>query len=357
MFDHGGTIFAVARELGIPPEELLDFSASINPLGPPAGVWPALEAAFRRVGHYPDTACTELRRLLGEKHALAPERVVVGNGSTELIHLIPRLGRFSRKRALLVAPTFSEYGHGLELAGWSFDYHFLSPEEGFPLDLRRVEERLAAGYDLLYLCNPGNPTGRLYGRDEVFSLLSLCRAAGTMCVADEAFMDFCEGESAVPFLAGNDHLLILRSMTKFYGFPGIRLGYLLGAAEIVAELERLRPPWSVGTLAQAAGVAALADEAHAARTRELVAVERGRLGRGLEEIPGLRVFPGTANYLLVQLPGGKAAAELGKRLLGERILIRNCANFAGLDGRFFRVAVRGGAENARLLLGIAGALV
>jgi len=351
-FEHGGTIFAVARELGIQPEELLDFSASINPLGPPTGVWPAMEAAYRRVGHYPDTGCSELRVALAAKHGLTPAQVTLGNGSTELIHLIPRLERFAGRRALLVAPTFSEYGHGLELAGWRYDHLGLSPADGFSLDLPRLQEALGRGYDLLYLCNPGNPTGRLYGRDEVARLLDICAVAGTFCVLDEAFMDFSEGESAVPLLAENERLLILRSMTKFYGFPGIRLGYALGPAEIVAELERLRPPWSVGTLAQAAGIAALADREHGERTVALVAGERQRLQEGLAEIAWLRVYPGAANYLLVAIIAGPTAGELRQELLDQRILIRDCGNFVGLDGSFFRVAVRTREENGRLLQGV-----
>jgi len=348
-FEHGGTIFAVARELGIQPEELLDFSASINPLGPPTGVWPAISAAYRRVGHYPDTGCSELRALLAERHGLLPEQVTLGNGSTELIHLIPRLERFNGRRALLVAPTFSEYGHGLELAGWRYDHLFLSPDDGFSLDLSRVRSALGSGYDLLFLCNPGNPTGRLYPREEVRALLGLCREAGTFCMLDEAFMDFCPEESALPLLAEIGRFLILRSMTKFYGFPGIRLGYVLGSAEIVAELERLRPPWSVGTLAQAAGGAALADREHGERTVALVAGERQRLQDGLAGVAGLRVFPGAANYLLAEIRTGMTAGELRLKLLGQRILIRDCGNFAGLDGSFFRVAVRSREENERLL--------
>ncbi|HZV83229.1 MAG TPA: threonine-phosphate decarboxylase CobD [Geobacteraceae bacterium] len=357
QFQHGGTIFAVARELGIAPEELIDFSASINPLGPPPGVRDAVIAAFDRTCHYPDSGSAELRQLLAVRHGLLTDQVTVANGSTELIHLIPRLERFGGRRALLLAPTFSEYVHGLELSGWNYDYLPLSPKDGFSLDLAAVRQSLARGYDLLYLCNPGNPTGRLYRGEEVAALLDLCAAAGTFCVLDEAFMDFCEEESACSFLGGSDRLLILRSMTKFFGFPGVRLGYALGPANVIAGLERLRPPWSVGVLAQAAGIAALADGEHAEKSRELVASEREHLHVRLGEIPGLRVYPGAANYLLVEiLLSGTTAAKLQQRLLAQRILIRDCGNFAGLDGSFFRVAVRCGVENERLLRGVAGAL-
>lgn len=355
-FEHGGTVFAVARELGMAVEDLLDFSASINPLGPPPGVRGAVVAAFDRAVHYPDSGCGELRALLATRHGLAPEQVTVANGSTELIHLIPRLERSPGKRALLVAPTFSEYGHSLELAGWHYDYLKLSPADGFALDPERVKRSLPERYDLLYLCNPGNPTGRLYPRDEVATLLRLCGEAGTFCILDEAFMDFREEESAVPLLAESGRFLILRSMTKFYGFPGLRLGYALGSREIIAGLERLRPPWSVGVLAQAAGMAALADGEHGEKTCELVAAEGERLLDGLGSIPGLKVYPGAANYLLVEITAGPTAAELRQALLRQRILIRDCGNFAGLDGRFFRVAVRTPGENERLLQGIAASL-
>lgn len=356
QFEHGGTIFAVARELGLQPEDLLDFSASINPLGPPPGVRQAVIAAIGQSVHYPDSGCTELRAALADRHGLTPAQVVVANGSTELIHLLPRLERFGRKRALLVAPTFSEYSHALQLAGWRYDYLYLSPADGFSLHLPRLKETLSTGYDLLYLCNPGNPTGRLYTRGEIVKLLSLCRGAGTFCVLDEAFMDFCEEETAVPFLADGDQFIILRSMTKFYGFPGLRLGYALGPVETIAGLEWVRPPWSVANLAQAAGVAALADREHEKRTRELVSAERQRLQEGLSRIGGLTVYPGAANYLLVEITTAITATELRERLLAQRILIRDCGNFAGLSDRFFRVAVRGGRENERLLHSIAGAL-
>ncbi|MBP1728996.1 MAG: threonine-phosphate decarboxylase, partial [Deltaproteobacteria bacterium] len=176
----------MARQLGVAAEEMLDFSASINPLGPAPGVRAAVAAAFDLVGHYPETGSPELRRALAGYHALPAESIAVANGSTELIHLLPRLGGRSSGRALLIAPTFSEYAHALELAGWSLDYLFLSPENGFALDPARVAAELAHGYDLLFFCNPGNPTGRLYPPDDIAALHASCRRAGCFFVLDEA---------------------------------------------------------------------------------------------------------------------------------------------------------------------------
>ncbi len=354
LFGHGGTVYAVARLLGVTPEELLDFSASINPLGPPAGVREAVMTAFDRVIHYPDPRAEALREALARRHGIAEENVCATNGSTELIHLLPRL--VPGRRALVVAPPFSEYAAALEKGGWEIHYLFLAPEDGFTLSLAKLEERLADGFDLLILANPGNPTGALVPLPAVTELLELCRLSGTVPVIDEAFMDFCEEESAVPAVIADGRGLISRSLTKFFALPGLRLGYAVGAPAVIARLSGIVPPWSVGTLAQAAGVAALADAGYRDRTLDLIARQRELLSAGLAALPSLRPYPSAANYLLVQLTSGLSASTLRDRLLPHGILIRDCANFPGLDHRFFRVAVRGKEENSRLLAALAGLL-
>jgi threonine-phosphate decarboxylase len=348
-FQHGGTVFAVARQLGVAPEEILDFSASINPLGPAPGVSGAVAAAFSRVVHYPDSGCHELRQALARHHGLEAAQVVVANGSTELIHLLPRLVPARSRRALLVAPAFSEYAHALDLSGWRYDYLPLRPATGFALDKEQLAATLDQGYDLLFLGNPGNPSGRLYCLAEVEQLLDLCRDKGVFALLDEAFMDFCEEESAKRLALARDNVLVLRSMTKFYGFPGLRLGYALGKAEHIGKVARHLPPWSVGVLAQAAGLAGLADRAHGEETRQLVTGERSWLAAELGRLPGLTIFPGAANYLLGEMGGELTATMLAEKLLPQRILIRTCGNFAGLGERFFRVAVRSRGENEILV--------
>ena len=347
-FTHGGNVFAVARQLGVPPEEILDFSASINPLGPPPGVRAAVAAAFDRLGHYPDSACTELAEALARHHGCEPANVCIGNGSTELIYLLPRL--VAGRRALIIAPTFSEYAEALRQAGWEFDYLVLPSDDGFPLSLGAVREELAKGYGLLFLCNPGNPTGRLYGQEEVAELLDICRSAGTLLVVDEAFMDFCEEESVKRLVIDSGAGVVLRSMTKFYGFPGLRLGYCPGGA-VTDGTARNAPP-AVGGQHPRPGGRSRGPGRRRACSRAAGPVWRrsGRFSRlGSPACRGVRVWPGAANYLLARLDGGMTAAQLQERLLPERILIRDCANFHGLDGRFFRVAVRSREENERLL--------
>lgn len=346
-FDHGGNVFAIARALGIPPEGLLDFSASINPLGPAPGVKEAVSAAFDRLVHYPDSDAVALRDALAHFHGVAADNICVANGSTELIYLLPRL--IPGKRALIIAPPFAEYARALALAGWEIDYFQLSPAHGFALDCEELASVLAKGYDLLFLCNPGNPTGKLFRRDEISKVDRLCSAAGTLLILDEAFMDFCEGESSKDAVVSGERGIILRSMTKFYALPGLRLGYAIGASKLIGRLQELRAPWSVNTLAQAAGLASLAAAGYRERTLDCVATERDFLADRLRAIAGLVPYPSAANYLLVEIQSGTSSAELQERLMAEHILIRNCGNFVGLAERFFRVAVRGRQENERLL--------
>jgi len=354
LHDHGGNVFALARSLGVPPEELTDFSANINPLGPAPGVREALAASFDRIVHYPDRQAYELRRALADFHGTDLSGVAVANGSTELIYLMPRL--LPGRRGLIVAPAFSEYARSLERAGWETAYFTLSPGDGFSLPLDRLAERLAEGFGLMFLCNPANPTGALIPRPVVEEILALCRRAGTFLVLDEAFMDFCEGESAKDVIRREGGGVVLRSMTKFYAIPGLRLGYALGPADILERISSFLEPWSVNTPAQVAGVASLADAGYRERTIRTVTAEREALARGLAALPGLVPFPSAANYLLVRLQSGMTAAELRDALIPKGIIIRDCCNYTGLDGSFFRVAVRGGEENRKLLKALVEAL-
>ncbi len=353
-FSHGGTVFSMARELKVHPDSILDFSASINPLGPAIAVRSATTTAFDLIGHYPEAGSPALCSALAAYHSLSPENIAIANGSTELIHLIPRLFRRATGRALLLAPAFSEYANALELAGWKFDYLTLEHERGFVLDCKKVAVELAKGYDLLFFCNPGNPTGKLYSLDEVETLYRLCRSSGCFCVLDEAFIDFAEEFSAKQLILTADSGLILRSMTKFFGFPGIRVGYSIASPGVTARLKRFLPPWSVGVIPQAAALAAIADSNHCRQTRAVIEEERQTLIAGFSKMNGVELFESAANYLLLKLNNGLTAAELQNKLLPELILIRDCSNFEGLDSRFFRVAVKGATDNKKLLGAIAG---
>jgi threonine-phosphate decarboxylase len=345
--EHGGNVFAIARSLGLAPERIIDFSASINPLGMAPGVRAALAGCVDRLMHYPDKGAAELKESLASYHGVGREEIAVANGSTELIHLMPRL--VSGGRGLIVAPAFAEYAFALERSGWSIDYFTLASGDGFALSLPALKEKLREGYDMLFVCNPGNPTGALLSKGAIEGVFELCRESGTFLVLDEAFIDFCEEDSAKKLMREFPRGVLLRSMTKFFAIPGLRLGYAIGAPETIGAIASLQDPWSVNTAAQVAGIASLSDADYCARTRNYIETERERLAAGLAGLSFLDVFPSRANYLLAEIRNGLSAKELRSRLIEKGILIRDCSNFQGLDGRFFRVAVRLREENEMLL--------
>jgi threonine-phosphate decarboxylase len=341
---HGGDVYHLARALGLGHRELLDFSANINPLGFPPGIPGAIQEALPEIVHYPDRRCLALKEELAVFHRLQPEEILVGNGSTELIYLAARALR--PKKALIVAPAFSEYEHALNAAGVPVAFHLTTETQNFtlhqPLDFRDA--------DLVFLAQPASPSGALLAPDLLLEVAAGLEAAGAYLLLDEAFVDFVEEASFKTRLAQFPRVLILRSFTKFFAIPGMRLGYLLGAPGLIDRLAAVQEPWSVNTLAQALGRACLREVDYMERSRVLVRRERERLLKGLKALPGLQPFPSAVNYLLVKLHRPDfTAAGLQKALLSRRIVIRDASNFRGLDERFFRVAVRAREENQRLL--------
>jgi threonine-phosphate decarboxylase len=349
---HGGDVYHLARTLGVELADLLDFSANINPLGFPPGLAGAVQEALGEIVHYPDRRCLKLRAALAAHHRLTPEEILVGNGSTELIYLAARA--LGPRRGLIVTPAFSEYEHSLDLAGVPAAFHPTAESHHFAL--QEVPD-LQAG-DLVFLAHPASPSGVLLDPELFLRVATRVEAAGAYLLLDEAFVDFVEAASLKHHLRRFPRLMILRSFTKFFGIPGMRLGFLLGAPELLARLAAAQEPWSVNTMAQAMGVACLADQDYMSRTRTLIAGELEFLLNRLAALPGLYPFPSMVNYLLVKLSRpGLTAAALRQRLLACRIVIRDASNFRGLDERFFRLAVRSRAENERLLAALSQCLM
>lgn len=344
---HGGNIFTVAHSLGISPDAITDFSASINPFGISPMVRKALICSLDSLVHYPDSSHKELKQALAQYHNLNPANFVVANGSTELIYNLPAM--LPGKKALIISPSFSEYVRALNQHHWEIQHFVLTPENNFSIDTEKLQKALSDNIDTLYICNPGNPNGTLIPQRVIEQVYNLCIAAGTFMVLDEAFMDFCEEASAKRFVVHSDNAVVLRSMTKFFGIPGLRLGYAIGNSTLTEQLDAMGGPWSVNTLAQAAGTAALKDSEFNQRTLEFIRKERRDLFQKLEQFSQLRVYPSNVNYLLIEIKDGMTARELRERLVHQRILIRDCSNFMGLSERFFRVAIKTAEENQRLL--------
>ena len=341
---HGGDVYQLARSLELDVSELLDFSANINPLGFPPGIAGAVQESLKDIVHYPDRRCLELTRDLAVYHGLSPEQILVGNGSTELIYLAVRA--LKPNKALIVAPAFSEYEHALENAGVPVDFLITTEAQNFTLDQALDPQ----GADLVFLAHPASPSGALLPPELLLEVAARLNDAGVFLLLDEAFIDFVEDASFKTQLGQFPRVLLLRSFTKFFAIPGMRLGYLLGAPVLISRLAALQEPWSVNTLAQAMGRACLKDRDYITRTRDLIREEKEYLFEGLAFLPGLQPFPSAVNYLLVKLTSSDfIASGLRQALFMNKIVIRDASNFRGLDEHFFRVAVRSREENDRLL--------
>ncbi len=351
---HGGNLRALALRAGCHPKELLDFSANINPLGMPPAVRAALVDALDALAAYPDPDCTALRAAVAQSLGVAPDRLLPGNGAEQLIWWLPRLLR--ARRLVVMAPSYLDYRRAAAVWGLQVASVALRVEDHFAVDLPAIAATVRDG-DLVWLAHPNNPTGRLLDIEAV-AAMAISRP-DVWWVIDEAFVDFvAEADSAVRLAQAN--IITVRSMTKFFALPGLRLGYAILAPPLAAAGRRLLPEWSVGTPAQAAGVAAVTDPTLAdftARTQQLIRAQRALLAAGLRGL-GAAVVGGAANYLLWRLPRhAPGAIRVADALLRDaRIAVRTCGDYPGLDDRWLRVAVRHADENARLLAGIEAVL-
>lgn len=354
-FGHGGDLITAQELYGHGADAFIDFSANMNPFGPPDCVAGLLGRYADLIRHYPDPAVRALRSKLALHHGVDDSSILAGNGAAELIDLVFRLLRPSH--TVLAQPCFVEYGDAAVKAGSRLRTIILQKADEFRLTKRSVrgmlaalrEEGVAAGKALWFFGSPNNPTGKLVDPALIDELL----LQGERVVIDEAFMDFVTEEAAYSLAktaAACDRLLVIRSMTKFYAIPGIRLGYAIGSPEMIAALRDLQIPWSVNSLAQAIGEAVLEETEYAAATRRFVAEERSWLGAQLASI-GLTVQDSAANYLLVSVPEGMGwtAAMLQQALGGRGILIRDASRFEGLDDSCCRIAVRLRSDNEALL--------
>jgi L-threonine-O-3-phosphate decarboxylase len=354
---HGGNLAWAAAQAGCSPQNILDFSASINPLGPPLSVLAAIQQQLGEIRAYPDPGATTLRLALSHFHQIPANWILVGNGAAELLTWGCR-SLSALDRTYLLAPGFRDYDRALS----TFEATVYTHPIAIALDLQNPLETLQAELEALpvdvsvglLLNNPHNPTGQVFEKMVLMTLL----ARSQMLLLDEAFMDFLPSQddySLISEVAQHPNLVILRSLTKFYSIPGLRLGYAIGHPDILQQWQTWRDPWSVNALAIAAGIAAIRDQTFQAQTHHWLAAAKPRLFEGLAQLPGLTPIPGVANFLLVRCDC--SVTQLQVDLLKQyQILIRDCMSFAELGDHFFRVAVRTEAENERLLEALAQTL-
>ena len=333
--EHGGDIFE--REI------LYDFSANLNPLGMPESVKNALQKSISEWEKYPDPFCRSLVKKLSERENFPPENIVCGNGAADLIFRIVQTVK--PQKAVVCAPSFSEYSKALIQNECEILHYFLSEKSGFALD-EKILEMLDESVQMLILCTPNNPTGRTIDGELLCRICEKCEANDIVFLCDECFIDFTENAAhAEQFI--NPNVVVLKAFTKIYAMAGLRLGYaLFGDVNLAEKVRRNGQFWSVSAPAQTAGEAALDEKNYLEKTLELEKTERGFLTGKLQNF-GFKVYPSEANFILFY-----TKIALDKMLLSEKILIRNCANFDGLEQGYFRIAVRSHEENSALVSAI-----
>lgn len=353
-FQHGGNLYAAKRQTGGKMEALLDFSANINSLGLPDSARQAILAALPHVVHYPDPEAEDLKVAIARRFRVDKETIIVGNGAAELLYVLCHM--FRPQRVLIPAPTFSEYERAARACGASVEYLYLDPAKDFSLDADKVAQRLPL-VDILFLCNPNNPTGQVMPRAVMEHIIIQAEKFKVLVVVDESFLEFLPEEASLScrsLMTRYPNLVILHSLTKFYALPGLRLGFALADSLICRMLDKGKDPWNVNSLAQAAGVAALADEEYRARSLETVATARAAFLARLSDIPGISPLKGSANFVLVNIAGtGYTSAGLRQALADEGILIRDCSNYTGLSQDYIRLAVKLPRQNETLALCLA----
>jgi threonine-phosphate decarboxylase len=336
--EHGGRALAFARARNIDYRDVLDFSANINPLGPSPRAIEALKNSLDSIQVYPDEAAEHLTKRLAADLHLPQSHILAGNGATDLLYFWLRTIR--PRTATLIVPTFSEYRRALASIDAAVDLIRLNPDNHFDLPMIRPTT------DVVILTNPNNPTGA-YAPPEVMREWLEQLLPSTQVLLDEAFVDFTAQPSMVRDVGRFANLWVLRSMTKFHAIPGLRLGYLVGSG--VTELARFREPWQINNLAEIAGIASLDDHEHAEGTMQFMHRERIWLWKQLQDLRHIRAFPTAANFFFARCDSDTLMSELISNLASENILIRDCRNTEGLDGPYFRFAVKSHPDNVRLL--------
>lgn len=359
MRSHGGNVKAAARKYNLELDEIIDFSANINFLGPPAVVKEEIKSNLEQIIHYPEPGAKTLCSYLGDYLGVPSQNLIIGNGAVEIIYLISKV--INPERALVLAPTFSEYEAAIKSVGGEVELFELARNNKFKLNVEELIEKLRKiNIDLMFLCNPNNPTGDLIEKGELKKVLQVAKEEDIFLVVDEAFQDFLLTEEEYTLIqeaVNRGNLLILRSMTKFFAIPGLRIGYGVANSRLIEKLEVSKDPWNVNLFAQQVGARVLTEKEYIRKTKEAINREREFLHRQLKDLPGLIPYPPTVNYIFIDISATDYnSQQLREELAQKGILIRDCSTYHLLGTDFIRVAVRSREDNRRLITELKGLL-
>ena len=363
---HGGNIFQFAHEQRIEPYEVIDFSANINPLGPSQRGLDALNDQLRYISHYPDATNDDVLNAIADTYGMDKNQIIVGNGAAELLYAICRLPGYTG--SFVPAPAFSEYKEALEASNIPVRDIFYRPREddkGKPyfevpylaLETFAAELKGQDGRIIVFLGNPNNPDGTLLDKAHIRTVASMLKAANSLLVIDESFIDFVGTEP----LRDNDHsmrslinefdnIIVVYSFTKFYAVPGLRIGAAFGNKKVISHLHQYIPSWSVNTLAQAYTEAALNDVDYIKRTKQELNEERAFMYNALDAIEGITVYPPSANFILFKVNHeGITANTINENIKRDNMIVRNCDSYVGLNNQWVRIAIKDHDTNIKLV--------
>lgn len=348
---HGGNIWDIADENTVRKGGLIDFSSNINPLGPSEKVYEAVRESLWKIRFYPQIDSKNLRIKIAERHeGLTYSNVIVGNGSCELIHLFTQTFVKSNTLTLIPIPTFSEYYYATCKVGGAVKE--VEPKGDLTFDVDKIIGNIREN-SIIFLCNPNNPTGTLLDRKSITYIVEYASRRDSLVFVDEGFIDFTRDPERTTLSSNVSkywNLFVLRSLTKSHGLAGLRIGYGIASEEIIEAMHRLKVPWNVNCLAQAAAEAAIDDDEFLDRTRKAILNERIWMISRLRSIPKLKVYDSEANFILIDMKTSSLTSrEVSNRALENGLMIRDCSSFRGLDEYHIRVAVRKREENTRLI--------
>ncbi|MBR3771622.1 MAG: aminotransferase class I/II-fold pyridoxal phosphate-dependent enzyme [Clostridium sp.] len=349
---HGSDLEKIEHIYHIKKEDITSFSANVNPLGVSYKLRETLANHIDAITSYPDREYSSLRESIASYVNADKEHIMVGNGSTELISIF--ISMVAPKRALLLAPTYSEYEREITLCGGTFDYYSLKKEQNFRLSVEDFAAELTDNLDLLILCNPNNPTSTTLTTVELRHILSSCKEKGIYVIIDETYVEFVKNIdeiTAIPLVKEFDNLTILRGISKFFAAPGLRLGYAICSNEaLLTEIREKKNPWTINSLASIAGEIMFSDVDYIQKTKELISAQRNHVCQRLHAIPDLKVYPSTANFVLVEITRpGLTAFGLFEKAIRQGLMIRDCVTFPGLSESFFRLCYMMPKKNDELL--------
>lgn len=349
---HGSDLEKIEQVYGIKKEDIVSFSANVNPLGISFRLRETLTSHIDAITTYPDREYTSLRKCIAEYVGTGHQNIVVGNGSTELISLFIQITH--PKKALIVGPTYSEYEREVSMGGGRSHYFSLTEASEFELDTKALTEELSHDVDLLILCNPNNPTSSVIKRGQMRDILDYCKRKSITVLVDETYVEFAEEPdqvTAIPLTEFYNNIIILRGISKFFAAPGLRLGYAVcGNHDLLKEINQKKNPWTINTLAAIAGEIMFSDDDYISKTRELISSERKRVCELLSANKNYKLYQAHANFVLVKILNDDITSEdVFDAAIRQNLMVRDCSTFPFLSNKYFRFCFMNPEDNDRLL--------